>query len=138
MTPCLCKALYNALYKALSRPSVTTCEVGRAGWNLVLRPRELHYVFPSLPPPDPGRPPLLICQYWVPRIQLLFCAEDPRVFTQRVVQANALRKNTEALLLYNLYVDCMPSEGQRLLSEPSLGRIKQWAMSTPRMRKGPS
>ncbi|XP_074169160.1 dynein axonemal heavy chain 1 isoform X1 [Rhinolophus sinicus] len=85
-----------------------------------------------------GRPPLLICQYWVPRIQLLFCAEDPRVFTQRVVQANALRKNTEALLLYNLYVDCMPCEGQRLLSEPSLSRIKQRAMSTPRMRKGPS
>ncbi|XP_004676628.1 PREDICTED: dynein heavy chain 1, axonemal [Condylura cristata] len=85
-----------------------------------------------------GRPPLLLCQYWVPRIQLLFCAEDPRVFTQRVVQAHALRKNTEALLLYNLYVDCMPSEGQRVIDEQSLSRIRQWAMSTPRMRKGPS
>ena len=88
--------------------------------------------------PTPGRSPLLICQYWVPRIQLLFCAEDPRVFTRRVVEANALRKNTEALLLYNLYVDCMPSEGQRLISEQSLNKIKQWAMSTPRMRKGPA
>ncbi|XP_072576883.1 dynein axonemal heavy chain 1 isoform X1 [Vulpes vulpes] len=85
-----------------------------------------------------GRPPLLTCQYWVPRIQLLFCAEDPRVFTQRVVQANALRKNTEALLLYNLYVDCMPSEGRQLISEESLNKIKQWAMSTPRIRKGSS
>ncbi|KAI5937324.1 Dynein heavy chain 1, axonemal [Manis javanica] len=85
-----------------------------------------------------GMPPLLVCQYWVPRIQLLFCAEDPRVFTQRVVQANALRKNTEALLLYNLYVDCMPSEGQQLISEQSLSKIKQWATSTPRMCKGPS
>ncbi|XP_037386166.1 dynein axonemal heavy chain 1 isoform X5 [Talpa occidentalis] len=85
-----------------------------------------------------GRPPLLLCQYWVPRIQLLFCAEDPRVFTQRVVEAHALRKNTEALLLYNLYLDCMPSEGQRVISEQSLSKIKQWAMSTPRMRKGPS
>uniref|UniRef100_G3TQL9 Dynein axonemal heavy chain 1 n=1 Tax=Loxodonta africana TaxID=9785 RepID=G3TQL9_LOXAF len=84
-----------------------------------------------------GRPPLLACQYWVPRIQLLFCAEDPCVFTQRVVQANALRKSTEALLLYNLYVDCMPSEGERLISEQSLSKIKQWAMSTPRIRKGP-
>uniref|UniRef100_A0A8C5KDU7 Dynein axonemal heavy chain 1 n=1 Tax=Jaculus jaculus TaxID=51337 RepID=A0A8C5KDU7_JACJA len=83
------------------------------------------------------RPPLLFFQYWVPRIQLLFCAEDPRVFTQRVVQATALRKNTEALLLYNLYVDCMPSEGQQLISEQSLNRIKQWALSTPRMRRGP-
>uniref|UniRef100_A0A8I6GJB4 Dynein, axonemal, heavy chain 1 n=1 Tax=Rattus norvegicus TaxID=10116 RepID=A0A8I6GJB4_RAT len=85
-----------------------------------------------------GRPPLLDTQYWVPRIQLLFCAEDPRVFTQRVVQANALRKNTEALLLYNLYVDCMPTEGQRVINEQSLSKIKQWALSTPRMRKGPS
>lgn len=84
-----------------------------------------------------GRPPLLDTQYWVPRIQLLFCAEDPRVFTQRVVQANALRKNTEALLLYNLYVDCMPTEGQRVINEQSLSKIKQWALSTPRMRKGP-
>ncbi|XP_023368810.1 dynein heavy chain 1, axonemal [Otolemur garnettii] len=84
-----------------------------------------------------GRPPLQICQYWIPRIQLLFLAEDPRIFTQRVVQANALRKNTEALLLYNLYVDCMPTEGRRVISEQSLSRIKQWAMSTPRMRKGP-
>lgn len=84
-----------------------------------------------------GRPPLLVSQYWVPRIQLLFCAEDPRVFTQRVVQANALRKNTEALLLYNLYVDCMPTEGQRVINEQSLSKIKQWALSTPRMRKGP-
>lgn len=101
-------------------------------------PTGYSFVPPTTPPPHPGRPPLLICQYWVPRIQLLFCAEDPRVFTQRVVEANALRKNTEALLLYNLYVDCMPSEGQRLVSEQSLNKIKQWAMSTPRMRKGPS
>ncbi|ERE91881.1 dynein heavy chain 1, axonemal-like protein [Cricetulus griseus] len=84
-----------------------------------------------------GRPPLLVSQYWVPRIQLLFCAEDPRVFTQRVVQANALRKNTEALLMYNLYVDCMPTEGRRVINEESLSKIKQWALSTPRMRKGP-
>lgn len=59
------------------------------------------------------------------------------MFTQRVVQANALRKNTEALLLYNLYVDCMPTEGHRVINEQSLSKIKQWALSTPRMRKGP-
>ncbi|XP_004631750.1 dynein heavy chain 1, axonemal [Octodon degus] len=85
-----------------------------------------------------GRPPLLICQYWVPRIQLLFCAEDPHVFTQRVVQASALRKNTEALLRYNLYVDCMPSRDQQLISDQSLSKIKQWATNMPRMRKGPT
>ncbi|XP_008850074.1 dynein heavy chain 1, axonemal [Nannospalax galili] len=84
-----------------------------------------------------GRPPMLISQYWVPRIQLLFCAEDPRVFTERVVQANHLRKNTEALLLYNLYVDCMPTQGELTINEQSLNKIKYWALSTPRMRKGP-
>ncbi|XP_036594745.1 dynein heavy chain 1, axonemal [Trichosurus vulpecula] len=83
-----------------------------------------------------GRALLLPCQYWVPRIQLLFSAEDPRVFTKRVVSANFLRKKTEALLLYNLYVDCMPTEGLRILSEQSLNMIKQRTMSTPRMRKG--
>lgn len=93
---------------------------------------------PLHPPTQcPGRPPLLPSQYWVPRIQLLFSAEDPRVFTQRVVEANALRKNTEALLLYNLYVDCMPTEGRWVINEQSMNNIKQWAMSTPRMRKGP-
>ena len=112
-----------------------SCISGRARLELSAF-ASLHDLYPS--PPTPGKPPLLIFQYRVPRIQLLFCAEDPRVFTQRVVQANALRKNTEALLLYNLYVDCMPSEGQRLISEQSLSKIKQWAMSTPRMRKGPS
>lgn len=54
-----------------------------------------------------------------------------------MVEANALRKNTEALLLYNLYVDCMPTEGRRVINEQSLNKIKQWALSTPRMRKGP-
>lgn len=60
------------------------------------------------------------------------------MFTQRVVQANTLRKNTEALLRYNLYVDCMPSRNQQLISEQTLNKIKQWAMNTPGMRKGPT
>lgn len=58
------------------------------------------------------------------------------MFTQRVVEANALRKYTEALLMYNLYLDCMPTEGRRVINEQSLSKIKQWALSTPRMRKG--
>lgn len=36
--------------------------------------------------------------YWVPRIRLLFSAEDPRVFANRVSYAYKLRQNTEALL----------------------------------------
>ncbi|KAH1168316.1 dynein axonemal heavy chain 1 [Mauremys mutica] len=82
-----------------------------------------------------GRVPLMPCQYWVPRVRLLFLAEDPHVFAQRVVSANTLRKKTQALLRYNLYVDCMPVDGLRSIDEKSLGRMKQLAMSTSHLRK---
>ncbi|KAM9533492.1 LOW QUALITY PROTEIN: dynein axonemal heavy chain 1 [Guaruba guarouba] len=82
-----------------------------------------------------GRALLLPCQYWVPRVCLLFLAEDPRVFAQRVVSADKLRKKTEALLRYNLYVDCMPTDGLNSISEESLQRMKFLAMNTPKLRK---
>ncbi|OXB70495.1 UNVERIFIED_CONTAM: hypothetical protein H355_004966 [Colinus virginianus] len=81
------------------------------------------------------RAPLLSCQYWVPRIYLLFLAEDPRVFAQRVVYANTLRKKTEAQLLYNLYVDSMPTDGLNSISDTDLEKIKLWALHTPKLRK---
>ena len=36
--------------------------------------------------------------YWIPRIHLLFSAEDPQLFSQRVVQAVQDRRLTEAHL----------------------------------------
>ena len=36
--------------------------------------------------------------YWIPRIHLLFSAEDPQVFSQRIVQAIQDRRLTEAHL----------------------------------------
>ncbi|XP_029455356.1 dynein heavy chain 1, axonemal [Rhinatrema bivittatum] len=81
-----------------------------------------------------GRPELMPCQYWVPRIRLLFCAEDPHIFVSRVVAANQLRKKTEALLLYNLYLDCMPVSGLLTLEPESLSKMKYWALSTPKMK----
>ncbi|XP_048343305.1 LOW QUALITY PROTEIN: dynein axonemal heavy chain 1 [Sphaerodactylus townsendi] len=85
---------------------------------------------------EKGRAPLMPCQYWVPRVRLLFLSEDPRVFAQRVISANDLRKKTQALLLYNLYVDCMPVDGLQSIEEKSLLRMKQLAMNTPHLRKG--
>ena len=38
--------------------------------------------------------------YWVPRVRLMFVAEDPKVFAERVSNAYYLRENTEALLRY--------------------------------------
>ncbi|NXX05401.1 DYH1 protein, partial [Larus smithsonianus] len=82
-----------------------------------------------------GRAPLLSCQYWVPRVCLLFLAEDPQVFAQRVAFANSLRKKTQALLLYHLYVDCMPTDGLNSISEKSLQKMKLLAMHTPKLKK---
>lgn len=82
-----------------------------------------------------GSVPLLLGQYWVPRIQVQFSAEDPRVFTQRVLFAKHWRENTEALLFYHLAVDSMPVwEGMPSLGQDSLARIKKHALSTPGLR----
>lgn len=69
-------------------------------------------------------------QFWVPRIQLLFAAEDPINFAERVAKAYALRCETEALLRYNLYVDCMPMDGVVRLDPSSLERMITWAKGT--------
>ena len=78
---------------------------------------------------------LTATQYWVPRIRLLFSAEDPRVFCQRVQFAHRWRVNTEALLLYHLSVDCMPVwSGTPAFNSQSLSRIQKYALSTPGLR----
>lgn len=74
-------------------------------------------------------------KYWVPRIRLLFSAEDPRVFVERIQFALHSRENTEALLLYRLSVDCMPIwRGTSSLDTDSLQRIKRHALSAPGLR----
>ncbi|KAI3369512.1 hypothetical protein L3Q82_007723 [Scortum barcoo] len=73
--------------------------------------------------------------YWVPRIRLLFIAEDPRVFVERLQFALCSRESTEALLLYHLSVDCMPiSRGTPSLDTHSLQRMKRHALSAPGLR----
>ncbi|GCB64000.1 hypothetical protein scyTo_0013272, partial [Scyliorhinus torazame] len=73
-------------------------------------------------------------QFWIPRVLLIFCAEDPVIFSKRIAQAHFLRQKTEALLLYNLYIDCMPVDKLRFLDEESFKRMKKWAFSTPGFR----
>ena len=74
-------------------------------------------------------------QYWIPRVRLLLKAEDPRVFTRRVAEAFRLRKRTEALLRYNLYIDCMPMDGVGELDQASLRRMVEWAKTAPGLSK---
>ncbi|XP_053339456.1 dynein axonemal heavy chain 1 [Clarias gariepinus] len=76
--------------------------------------------------------PLESNQYWVPRIRLQFCAEDPHIFAQRVQFACQARRKAEALLLYNLSIDCMPMwSGGPAVQPTSLQRIKTLALSNP-------
>ncbi|XP_068109284.1 dynein axonemal heavy chain 1 [Hyperolius riggenbachi] len=81
-----------------------------------------------------GTPAAPTCKYWVPRIRLLFCAENPRVLALRIVAADQLRRRTEALLMYNLYIDCMPGNGQKFSAE-ALSRMEQRLLSTARLRQ---
>ncbi|KAJ0068510.1 hypothetical protein NL108_008914, partial [Boleophthalmus pectinirostris] len=74
-------------------------------------------------------------RYWVPRIRLLFKAEDPRIFVQRIKNALHLRDNAEALVLYNLSVDCMPICEGTSLDSSCLQRIKKKALTTPNLRQ---
>ncbi|XP_068576471.1 dynein axonemal heavy chain 1 [Cebidichthys violaceus] len=74
-------------------------------------------------------------KFWVPRIRLMFSAEDPQVFVERIQFALRYRENTEALLLYHLSVDCMPFwSGTPSIDTHSLQRIKRCALSTPGLR----
>ncbi|XP_061640432.1 dynein axonemal heavy chain 1 isoform X2 [Phyllopteryx taeniolatus] len=69
-------------------------------------------------------------RHWIPRIRLLFSAEDPRVFVQRIQFAMHLRANSEALILYNLTVDCMPIWDETpSIDLHCLHRIKRRALS---------
>ncbi|KAM4740185.1 dynein axonemal heavy chain 1 [Anableps anableps] len=69
-------------------------------------------------------------KYWVPRIRLLFKAEDPRVFVKRIESALHLRKVAEIQFLYKTSVNSMPIwEGNPSLSDDSLCRIKMLVQS---------
>ncbi|XP_054472107.1 dynein axonemal heavy chain 1 [Anoplopoma fimbria] len=74
-------------------------------------------------------------KFWVPRIRLIFSAEDPRVFVERIQFALRWRESTEALLFYHLSVDCMPVwSGTPSIDTHSLQRIKRRALSAPGLR----
>ncbi|XP_043978634.1 dynein axonemal heavy chain 1 isoform X2 [Gambusia affinis] len=69
-------------------------------------------------------------KHWVPRIRLLFKAEDPRIFADRIESALRLRREGEIQLLYSTSVDCMPFwEANPSLCHASLQRIKELVKS---------
>jgi len=46
----------------------------------------------------------------LPRIHLLFNAEDPRIFAQRVAQAHEERIYADSIIRYNFFIDNMPHQ----------------------------
>lgn len=72
---------------------------------------------------------------WIPRIRLLFMAEDPRVFVERIKFALRWRESTEALILYHLSVDCMPKwDKAPVLDADMLRNIKKYALTAPGLK----
>ncbi|KAJ3159379.1 Dynein heavy chain 1, axonemal [Geranomyces michiganensis] len=60
---------------------------------------------------------------WVHRINLVFLAEDPFVFAQRVKAAYRLREQVARGLKYSFYIDCMPTEQALQIPVPQLERV---------------
>nr|CAB3238468.1 dynein heavy chain 1, axonemal-like [Phallusia mammillata] len=65
----------------------------------------------------------------------MFRAEDASVFAHRVAEAYRLRKKTEGLIRYNLYIDCMPLDHNVLSLDPqSYERMTARSITTPGLR----
>lgn len=74
-------------------------------------------------------------QYWIPRIQFMFRAEDPRIFAERVAKAYFDRQAAEAGIRYNLYLDCMPVDGLVEINQNAINNITYLAKdATPRLK----
>ena len=61
------------------------------------------------------------------RINLLFSAEDPRIFAQRVAKAHKDRIYADSQIRYNFFIDNMPKTDLPELDTEQTGRIKEKA-----------
>lgn len=77
-------------------------------------------------------------QYWIPRVRLMFMAEDPVTFADRIAEAYYTRQQTEALIRYHFYIDCMPMEGVGEVDQTSLKRMIDWAKGPAQLNKDKS
>ncbi|CAM9544257.1 unnamed protein product [Chrysoparadoxa australica] len=62
------------------------------------------------------------------RMEVYFKAEDPFNFADRLADAQDRRLDTERAILYNLYVDCMPSDDLAELNSDEMNRIIELCM----------
>mmetsp|Transcript_7015 Transcript_7015/g.26224 ORF Transcript_7015/g.26224 Transcript_7015/m.26224 type:complete len:4128 (-) Transcript_7015:64-12447(-) len=74
-------------------------------------------------------------QQWLPRISLMFKAENPEVFAERVIKAHRARKEAESLLRYNLYIDSMPADEILPIDSTRVQKIKSMSLNTPNLEE---
>ena len=67
-------------------------------------------------------------EHQLPRLLIMFKAEDPAVFTRRVDDACQRRLRVESELMYNLYIDCMPREEAVRPSDASFKHMAEFAL----------
>lgn len=70
----------------------------------------------------------------VHRVHLCFLGEDPEQFSKRMADAYASRARAESLLLYNLCIDCMPTEDVPSLSTEQINRMLGYALNSKSLR----
>jgi dynein heavy chain len=69
----------------------------------------------------------------VPRIDLLFDAEDPFNFADRVASAHRARADAMALFRFHLSVECMPADDIPQLHQEQVTRILSSALNTHKL-----
>ena len=70
---------------------------------------------------------------WLPRIHVMFLAENPKTHAERVISAHKRRKETEAILRYHLYIDSMPIDETDPLDEAQLERVRDLSINTNKL-----
>ena len=68
------------------------------------------------------------------RLQVCFNSEDPKNFARRIAFAYGQRKIAQALIRYNLYIDCMPIDGVGQLDSEQINRIVGRALNTLQLK----
>ena len=71
----------------------------------------------------------------LPRLQLMFLAEDPINFADRVAAAHAARRRALQALRYQLYIDCMPTEDLPTWDMEQTNRVLALSLTTPKLRR---
>ncbi|KAI4462801.1 dynein heavy chain 1 axonemal-like protein [Holotrichia oblita] len=73
--------------------------------------------------------------YEIPRIYLMFKAEDPMIFARRIKAAVDLRNQTESTIRYEFYLDCMTLTGTYDIDDASWNRIIRLATRDKRVKE---